>query len=131
MAKGKILIKLEKIKFSIYLMIISILGFLAILVKSLTGTDISPYVEASLFMIIGFALMMSGSIRLFFRYFNNGLTATEVNRISSIVVGFAAFVVGFITAPFFGIEVEVLNGVKAIIALIAIVNIVIEGLAKK
>ena len=122
--------KLRNLDFGVYLMIISVLGFTAILVSSLTGIDIGPWVDSLLFLIIGTALMISGGIRFFFKYFQEGLTPAELNRIVSIVVGIASAIVGIMTAPFFGIQAEVLNGIKAIIAVIAILTILAERYRK-
>lgn len=123
-------LKMRNLDFGWYLMVISILGFTAILISSLTGFDIGSYVDSILFLLIGTALMVSGGIRFFFRYFKQGLTQQELNRIVAIVVGTASAVVGIITAPFFGIQAEVLNGVKAIIAVIAILTILAERYRK-
>jgi len=124
------LFKLRSQDFGFYLMVISVLGFTAILVNALTGIDIGPWVDSILFLLIGSALMIAGGIRFFFKYFKEGLTPSELNRIVSIVVGIASAIVGIVTAPFFGIQAEVLNGIKAIIAVIAILTILAERYQK-
>lgn len=117
--------------FGLILMFISILGYFAILVSSLFNYDIMEYVNSLLFLLIGGALLLSGSVQYFFKYFKNGLTKTEVNRIASIVIGGASVVVGIITLPLFGIEADVLDGIKALIAIIAIITIVAERMKNK
>lgn len=120
----------NKLDFGFYLMVISVLGYLAILVSSLFNVDIGPWVDSMLFLLIGSALLISGGVRFFFRYFKNGLTTAEINRIVSIVVGMASVITGILIAPFFSIQAEVLNGVKAVIAVIAILTILAERYQK-
>lgn len=118
----------KRLDFGWYLMIISILGYLAIFTSSVFELDIGPYVDASLFLLIGLALMISGGIKFFFKYFKDGLTPSEINRMVTIIIGVTSAIVGIVTIPFFGIEAVVLNGIKAVIAAIAIVTIIAERL---
>jgi len=122
--------KLTDIKFTSWLGVVSFIGFLTILVDSSTGVDIGPYAASLLFIIIGLALFIAGGAR-FFVYFKNGLTADEVNRVVTVAVGFASVVTGILTAPFFNLNFTVLNGIKAIIASIAMMVIVLEMFSKK
>lgn len=124
------MLSVEKIKFGTYLAIISVIGFLGILITSLTDVDVGGWADALLFLIIGGALMIAGGIKFFIKYFENGLTRSEINRIVTIVVGASAFIVGILTVPFFNIEYPVIDGIKAIIASIAIITIIVEAMAK-
>jgi hypothetical protein len=123
----KLRTRLTNIRFTTWLAIVSILGFATILVNSLSGVDIGPWVEGLLFMIIGFALFVMGGAK-FFLYFRGGLTASEVARLVTVVIGVASFFTGVLMLPLFGVEVVVLNGIKAVIAVIAIAVIAIEEL---
>jgi len=121
---------LKKVKFMTYLAIVSILGFGAILVDSVSGVDISGYVNSLLFIIIGIALVIAGGFTLFFSYFKNGLTTREINKIVTIVVGSASVVTGVLIAPFFDFNIVVIEGFKAIISLIAILTIAVEAFGR-
>ena len=117
---------LSKVKFTFYLSIFSILGFATILTQLLTSVDIGVYVDSMLFLLIGFALMVSGGYQLIFSYFKNGLTVSEVNKIVSVVVGAISMFVGVLTIPIIGMNVEVFVGTKIIISIIAILVIIGE-----
>lgn len=130
MAKKKRKFQLSKMDFGWYLMVISVLGYFTIFVSALFKIDIGSYVDSFLFLIIGLALMISGSIQLFFKYFKGGLTKTEINRIVSIVVGMTSAIIGIITLPFIDIQADVLDGIKAVIAVIAIITIISERYTK-
>ena len=118
--------KLEKIKFTTYLGLISIAGFVAIFLNALAKIDIGGYVDSMLFLLIGLSLFISGGYKLIFSYFKGGLTPAEISKIVSVVVGVASMFVGLLTVPFLGIEAEVFSGIKIIISGIAILVIGIE-----
>lgn len=124
------MMNLKNIKFTTGLSIVSIIGFITILISSTTGFDIGAYADSLLFLIIGFFLFLAGGAR-FFVYFKNGLTTDEINRLVTVAVGFASIITGVLIAPFFNLNFTVLNGVKAIIAVVAIMVIVMEMLVKK
>lgn len=117
---------LKEIKFTTYLGIMSIAGFMAIFLQALAKVDISLYVESMLFLVIGFALFISGGFDLIIGYFKGGLTPSEITKIVSVVVGVASMFVGLLTVPFLGLEIEVFSGIKLIISGIAIFVIGLE-----
>ena len=117
-----------KIRFMTYLAAISILGYLGIIVNVSTGLDVYAWVDALLFMIIGVALSISGGIQLLFEYFKNGLTFEEINKIVTVIIGIASFIVGLLSMPIINITFNVVGGVKIIIAVIAIFFIALETL---
>lgn len=119
------MLNLKRVKFTAWLGIVSIIGFVSILITSLTGFDFGAYADSLLFLIIGFALFLTGGAK-FFYYFKNGLTASEINRIVTVAVGVASMVVGILIAPFIGIFAPVVDAVKIIIAVIAIIVISLE-----
>jgi hypothetical protein len=118
--------KLKDIKFTVYLGIISILGFLTILLQNAINVDINLWVESLLFIIIGFALFVAGGYHLIFAYFKGGLTTAELNRIVTVVTGFSSMVIGVLSSPPIAIEAMAFKGVKVVIAAIAIFVILLE-----
>lgn len=117
--------------FEWYSAIIGILSYFAIIIMSLFELDISIWVTSFLFLLIGVYLLANGSVHLFFKYLKNGLTRVEVTRIVSIVVGIISIVVGIVMSPLFGVQTDVVEGLKIIISIIAIVTIIAERLAEK
>jgi len=118
-------LKIAKWPFTTWLGVVSIIGFLAILINATTGADLSAIADSLLFIVIGLALFFSGGAK-FFVYFKNGLTPSEINRLVTVAVGVASIITGILIAPFFGFNIVILNGIKIIIAIIAISVIAIE-----
>jgi len=77
---------IKNIKFTTFLSIVSIIGFVAILINSVFGTDVNNWADALLFMIIGFALFVIGGAK-FFAYLKDGLTSQEVVRMIYSLIG--------------------------------------------
>lgn len=117
---------MAKISFDKILGIISILGFIAIIVKASAGVDISVWTEALLFMIMGVALLGAGGYKLIIKYFEGGVTWDELNKIVTVVLGFFSVLLGILMIPSFGLDLTIFNGVKIIIAFIAIFVIALE-----
>lgn len=114
------------VNFDKILGVISILGFITIIVKASAGVDISIWVESLLFMIMGVALFLSGGYKLLLKYFQGGVTWDELNKIVSVVVGFFSMLLGILMIPVFNLDLTIFNGVKIIIAFIAIFVIGLE-----
>lgn len=127
MAKTRLLKGLGKAKFTQFLAIISILGFLSILLLNIAGIDINDWTDALVFVILGAGLMISGGWKLFLQRFSNGLTRSEVNKTVTVIVGFASLLVGILDLPAFMLTFTWMSGVKVIISIIAIVVIAVEA----
>jgi len=116
---------LKNINFSVWLGIVSIIGFITIFVNSITGISLNEWADSLLFLIIGFALFLAGGAR-FFVYFKNGLTPNEINRIVTVAIGVTSMVTGVLIAPFFNFNFVILDAIKGFIAIIAVAVIMIE-----
>lgn len=128
MVKAPRLLKgLKRARFTQFLAIISILGFLSILLFNIAEIKIDDWVDALVFVILGAGLMISGGWRLFFQRFKNGLTRSETNKVVTIVVGFASLLVGILDLPVFMLTFTWMSGVKVIISIIAIIVIAVEA----
>lgn len=123
--------KTKNIKFTTYLAIISLLGYLTILLKSAFGTDIQAWVDSSLFLLIGLSLFIGGGYRLIFTYFKNGLTYEEINKIVAVVLGAVSMLIGILTTPLLNIQYVIIDAVKIFISLIAIFVIILQIIGDK
>lgn len=127
---------IEGISFNDALATVSILGFLAIFVSSISpNIEIGAWIDGILFMIIGAVLAISGGITFVFRYFENGLTNDEITKLLTIIVGVTSFIVGIFTFPvqaFEGVRtVPVVGGIKTIISALAIIFIAVDTWVQK
>jgi len=122
---------MANVKFGIFLGIFSILGFLSILLNLVLNINVDAWVEATLFLLMGVALAISGGIKSFIEYFKNGLTSNEITKIATILIGLFSIVVGVSILPAVGWSSPLFDGWKAIIAslaiLIIIAEIIVEG----
>lgn len=121
---------LKKFEFRDYLAIVSILGFFAIFINSIFLIDIRGWVDGALFIIIGAALSAIGGIRFFIQYFENGLSNREITKVLTVIVGVVSIIVGIFIFPIEAFEalqtVPVINGIKTIISLLAIIVIALD-----
>ena len=116
--------RLADLDFGFYLMAFSVLGFIAAIILAATKVDISDYVNSILFIMFGIALTVTGGIKFFFKYFENGLTSGEIRRLVTIAVGVISVITGVLIAPFFGIQSDVVDGLMIIIGSIAVMAII-------
>ena len=112
-----------------YLAIVSILGFAVIVIESFTGLDLGLWVSGLIFVTIGTALTLMGGVWVTVNI-SDGLTSNEIAHILTTVVGVLSVVVGLLILPITflqNLRVPALDGVKAVVALFAIVLIAVEG----
>ena len=109
--------------------IISILGFLAIIVNSSIRLDITSWVQSLLFILIGLALLTAGGYTMFFKYFKDGLTFTELNKVVTVSIGLLSCLIGILMI--FEVDLSSFAAVKIIISFIAISVIAYETWGKK
>jgi len=122
------MLKLKRLKFTTWLGIISIIGFLAILLKTLFNIDITNISNSFLFIIMGIALFFVGGAN-FFVYFRDGkLTPSEINRIVTMLIGIASIITGglMLNEMIMFECITFINTMKVFISLIAISVIGIE-----
>ena len=84
----------KKQDFMSFLAVVSILGFLVIVLQGLAGIDISSYVQGLIFIIIGVGLAIIGNIRSIINYFDKGINYDEMAHIMTAVVGVFSVLVG-------------------------------------
>jgi len=112
--------------FIVTLAIISILGFLSIMLESFGYVNIDDYIKAIILIVIGVGLLIEGNVRVFGKMMRNGLTADETTHILAIMIGFFAIITGIFSLPVVMITNPVFNGIKVIISAFAIIIIIIE-----
>lgn len=115
--------------FMSFLAVVSILGFLVVVLDSFANLDISSWVSGLIFIVIGVGLGVVGSFWSVVE-FSDGLSNTEVAHILTTIIGFLAVVVGFFSLPWVfleGVVIPGFDGVRGLIGLFAIVLIVIEA----
>lgn len=119
----------KRINITHSLAIVSILGFSAVVTQAFFNFDIDSVVNGLIFIIIGSGLMLIGSIWSMVE-FRDGLNTQEISNIMLTVVGGLSIFVGLFELPislFSGWDIPAFEGIKATVALFAIIFIAIEA----
>lgn len=107
------------------LAIISILGFLAIVMATYFNSYFLSMNQAALILLVlGIGLMIEGKIKSWNTMSRNGINSTELAHIITGIVGIIAVISGLLSL--FGVQNATVSQTKGIIAIVAIVVIVIE-----
>lgn len=112
--------------FVIALSIVSIIGFLSIILESLFYIDISGYIDTLWLLALGLGLILETSLRELRSIERKGLTSEYLGKITMIVVGSLAIIAGALSIPQVNIQNPSFLAVKGIISLLAIVFIILQ-----
>lgn len=107
------------------LAIVSIMGFIGIISKTLFLRDIETYIDSLLMIIVGFGLIFESSLNKLVSL-RNGLDTNNFTNLITITIGLISVAIGILGLPFFKIENPSFFAMKGIISLIAIVIIIIQ-----
>ena len=113
-------------RFITVLSIVSILGFIGIVSKSLFDFDLEFYVEALWMFIVGVGLVWEGRINILKDIPHTGLNSRNFTHLITIIIGFIALLAGAFSFPGIRIETPAFIAVKGIISIIAIVIIIVQ-----
>jgi len=121
---------MTKNKLVLALSLIGILGFLANALNAFAIIDISPWVEAFTFIIIGGALfMIAGGVALFNIFQDGKVDNQELMRLITAFIGLMGVIVGLPLLPIGfmqGLNVPAIEGVRGVISLFAMIFIAVE-----
>lgn len=110
----------------IALSIVSIIGFVNIILESLFYINISEYIDTFLLIVLGLGLIFETSIGELKSIKKEGLNSEYLGKITMIVVGSLSVIAGILSLP----QINLLNSsflaVKGIISLLAIVFIILQ-----
>lgn len=114
----------QRLGFSTFLAVVSIMGFIAVVLNTWTPIDIGVWVDGLIFIIIGIGLAMVGGLFSIREYFRDGLTGEEVSHIITALLGVVAVGVGLVALT--PIESPVADALRGFVALFAIGFIALE-----
>jgi hypothetical protein len=112
--------------FVIALSIVSIIGFVSIILESLFYVDISGYIDTLWLLALGMGLILETSLRELKSIERKGLTSEYLGKITMIVVGSLAIIAGALSIPQVNIQNPSFLAVKGIISILAIVFIILQ-----
>jgi hypothetical protein len=112
--------------FVIALSLVSIVGFLSIVLESLFFIDVSNYVNSSWLFILGMSLILQTSLRELRAIKRKGLTSEYLGKITMIIIGSIAIIAAILSVPQIDIQNVSFLAVKGIISILAIVFIILQ-----
>jgi hypothetical protein len=88
--------------------------------------DVGDTLSAVVLMVLGVGFFIEGTPRMILKMTKNGLNGNEVSHMASIVIGFLAFISGFLQLPFVGLSSTGLNVLSGVVVVIALALVPIE-----
>ncbi len=110
--------------FVIILSIVSIIGFLGIITRTLFLVNLDYYVESLWFLILGIGFIIESNPKRLFKKIDDTLNERNFSSITTLIVGALATIAGILT--FLQIKSPAFEAVQGLISIIAIIFIIIQ-----
>jgi hypothetical protein len=112
--------------FVIALSIVSIIGFISIMLESLFLVDINAYLETLWLVVLGGGLILESSLKDFKKVKKKGLTSDYLGKLTMIIVGGIGVIAGLLSLPQLNVQHSTFLAIKGIVALLAIIFIIFQ-----
>lgn len=112
--------------FVIALSVVSIIGFLSIMLSSLFYINISGYIDTLWLFTLGLGLILEASIKEIRGLRETGLTSEMLGKITMLIVGSIAVIAGILSLPQINIQNASFLAIKGIISILAIIFIILQ-----
>jgi len=123
-------LKKEKIKtsndFVSILAIVSIVGFLGIIVDSFFGVNIDEYISFIWLIIMGLGFILVAKPKRLYNHSKKKFDETNISGLTSFIIGVMAIISGVLSIPQINIQHPVFLAIKGVISVIAIIFIIIQ-----
>jgi hypothetical protein len=113
-------------KFVIALSIVSIIGFLSIMLDSLFYVNVENYITAAWLLTLGLGLILETSMKKIRSIKKIGLTPEILGDLTMIIVGSIAIIAGILSIPQINVQNPSFLAVKGIISILAIIFIILQ-----
>jgi len=113
-------------KFVIALSVVSIIGFVSIVLESFFQFSIVNYIESLWLFALGLGLVLETSIHELKRVKVNGLTSEMLGKVTMVVVGAIAIIAALLSLPQINIQHPVFLAIKGIASILAIIFIIVQ-----
>ncbi len=118
--------KKVKLTFVSILAIVSIIGFLGVISKSLFDYDMGLWLDALILLTIGVGFIIESRPKVLKRKLKKGLDNVNFSRLITFVLGSLAVLSGVLSFPFIDLQHFVFLAIKGVISIIVIIFIVIQ-----
>lgn len=112
--------------FVIALSVVSIIGFLSIMIESLFYIDVSGYIDTLWLVVLGLGLILETTIKELKSVKRKGLTSDYLGKITMVIVGSIAIIAGILSLPQINVQNASFLAVKGIISILAIIFIILQ-----
>lgn len=113
-------------KFTGVLALISIIGFLEIIILSFFEYDLRDYSSFFWLIIMGMGFVIIARPRIFYKKVQESFTELSFYRLTTLVIGALAIIAGFLSLPQFELTHPIFLAIKGVISIIAIIFIVVQ-----
>jgi cation transport ATPase len=114
-------------KFSSVLAIISIIGFLEIILKSFFSLSISDYSSFFFLMTMGIGLLVITRPKKMFKKAKKDFNETSFTMLTTFVLGCMTIIAAILSFPLINLEHPILSATLGIISVISIIFIVFQA----
>lgn len=119
--------KKKNSRFSGVLAVISIVGFIEIIMKSFFQVSISEYSSFLWLMIMGIGFIIITKPLSLYRYSKeSGMSESAFTALTTFVIGCMAIIAGILSLPFIGITHPILFATMGVISIISIIFIAFQ-----
>lgn len=112
-------------KFIIALSIVSIAGFLSIVMETIFNFSLDVYLDFVLMLTVGIGLLVDANFHTL-KTLRHGLTPDNFTHLIVAVIGFLAILAGIFSLPQILVEHPLFLSIKGIISIIAILVIIVQ-----
>ncbi len=112
--------------FVIALSIVSMIGFLSIMLESLFNFVINAYLETLWLVVLGTGLILESSLKDFKKIRKKGLTSEYLGKLTMVIVGGIGIIAGLLSLPQLNIQHSSFLAIKGIVSLLAIIFIIFQ-----
>jgi len=112
--------------FVIALSIVSMIGFLSIVLEDLFYVNINSYIQTLWLISLGIGLILEVSLVKLKKIKTSGLTPEVLGEITMLVVGSMAVIAGVLSLPQINVQHPSFLAIKGIIGLLAIIFIILQ-----
>jgi len=112
--------------FVVALSVVSIIGFMSIIIESFFNYSINSYIETLWLLALGMGLILETSIRELKQIKKIGLSSEKLGKVTMLIVGSLAIIAAIFSLPQINLQQPTFLAIKGIISSIAVIFIVIQ-----
>ena len=110
--------------FIVVLALVSIMGFIGIISRTLYNANIDKVIESLWFLIMGVGFIIESKPLNLFKKINDSLNNSNFSAMTTLVVGLMALTAGILRVV--GVENLAFSAIQGLISIIAIIFIIVE-----